>query len=78
MRCINCKKELDRFAEVCPYCGEQQYDDEPVQKPVINKMRMKRESKEPLFSDEEILALGLYPNDEGYRMSIISQIAEKR
>lgn len=29
------------------------------------------------FSDEEILALGLYPDDEGYKMSLISSILNK-
>lgn len=29
------------------------------------------------FSDEEILAMGLYPNDEGYQMSLISRILNK-
>lgn len=29
------------------------------------------------FSDEEILALGLHPDDEGYKMSLISSILDK-
>ena len=29
------------------------------------------------YSDEEILALGLYPKDEGYKMSLISRILGK-
>ena len=33
--------------------------------------------KKPLFTDEEILATGLYPKDEGYEMSLISRILDK-
>ncbi len=70
MDCINCEKELDFFQEVCPYCGERQYDDEIEQgRKMISSKREKFE-----FSNEEVLALGLYPNDEGYKMSLISQI----
>ena len=29
------------------------------------------------YSDEELLALGLYPKDEGYKMSLISRILRK-
>ena len=75
MRCINCKKTLNRFEEVCPYCGELQYDDEPERESSIKIIPEKRERFE--FSDEEILALGLYPQDEGYKMSLISQIVGK-
>jgi len=37
--------------------------------------RPKKERKG--FSDEEILALGLYPDDECYKMSLISKIINK-
>lgn len=33
--------------------------------------------KKPLFTNEEILATGLYPKDEGYKMSLISWILDK-
>jgi len=38
----------------------------------------KRPKKRRGFSDEEILALGLYPDDELYKMSLISRILNKR
>lgn len=38
----------------------------------------KRKKREPLFSLEERLALGLYPDDEVYKMSLISRILGKR
>lgn len=34
-------------------------------------------TNEPIFNDEEILALGLYPDDEAYKMSLISRILGK-
>ena len=33
--------------------------------------------RKPFLTDEEILAAGLYPQDEGYEMSIISRILDK-
>ena len=39
--------------------------------------QQKRKEKSRKFSDEEILALGLYPQDEGYKMHLISQILDK-
>ena len=43
----------------------------------IGKKESKPIEKKPLFSDEEILATGLYPKDEGYRMYLISKILDK-
>ena len=77
MRCINCKKALERFAEICPYCGEQQYDDEPVKEPVMNKPRVEKESKKPLFSEEECFLYGIHPNDEMYRKTMELNILSK-
>lgn len=43
--------------------------------PTFSKREKRR--KEPVFTDEEILALGLYPDDEGYKMSLIARILGK-
>lgn len=44
-----------------------------------NKKAIKKANKKaPMFSDEEILALGLYPKDECYKMSLISRILGKK
>lgn len=40
----------------------------------FNFVPKKRRNRRKGFSDEEILALGLYPKDEGYKMSLISRI----
>ena len=42
-----------------------------------NVKRRTVEGKKPLFTNEEILATGLYPKDEGYKMSLISWILDK-
>lgn len=72
MKCIECGKKIGVLDEKCPYCGAMQYDEEPVKRPVLQQ-RANRE-KSSGFSDEEILAMGLYPKDEGYKMSLVSRI----
>ena len=83
--CIRCNKYIELGAEFCPYCGINQFDEEflSAQAEVdarellreINKRQRIRTRKG--FTDEEILALGLHPNDEGYKMSLISRILGK-
>ncbi|MBO5282560.1 MAG: hypothetical protein J6B43_05455 [Lachnospiraceae bacterium] len=72
MKCIECGKKIDVLDEMCHYCGVMQYDEEPVKLPVLQR-RANRE-KTSGFSDDEILAMGLYPKDEKYKMSLISKI----
>ena len=78
--CINfdCDREIDFMEDFCPYCGYPQYD-ESGREDVISEPFQKRK-KEWLhdFSDEEILAIGLYPKNETYKMSLISRILGKR
>ena len=40
--------------------------------------RKSKENRNRGFSEEEILALGLYPKDEAYKMSLTSRILGKR
>ena len=42
-----------------------------------HKRKERKAAKCRGFSDEEILALGLYPDDEAYRMSLITKIINK-
>lgn len=42
-----------------------------IKKPEEPKIRR---GKPKVFSDEEILLTGLHPDDEGYKMSLISRI----
>lgn len=41
---------------------------------VFDSISERHRNKRKGFSDEEILALGLYPKDEGYKMSLIARI----
>ncbi len=77
MFCLNCGKEIGDISKnrICPFCGFSQYE-KPKANAVMHKPRKSERKKE--FSDEEILALGLYPKDEGYKMSLISRILGKR
>ncbi len=52
--------------------------DVPVQKSDHPDTRRSRNKKKRRgFTDEEILGLGLYPDDEKYKMSLISKILDK-
>ncbi|MCM1100785.1 MAG: hypothetical protein NC079_02450 [Clostridium sp.] len=68
MICEHCGYRMSDGLRLCPKCMK------PTKnfKPAINYTH--KEKKERGFSDEEILALGLHPDDEGYKMSLISWI----
>lgn len=61
---------------------EEEYEEqcEEIFIPILDEMDAfdfipkKRKNRGSFFSNEEILALGLYPKDEGYKMSLISRI----
>ena len=77
--CLDCGKKID-YNSPCPYCGFDQYEGDNVNiKNICFKGKERRKkNKAKGFSDEEILALGLYPKDEAYKMSLISQILGKK
>lgn len=76
MFCLQCGKDIDDITKnrICPYCGIEQYD--VPQNSTYVREEHKRSHRG--FSDEEILALGLYPKDEGYKMSLISRILGRK
>lgn len=86
--CIECGRLIGKWDKVCKYCGEKQFGDNDEYYPTDESMELAarllgtgqkhKEPKQKGFSDEEILALGLYPKDEGYKMSLISKILNKR
>lgn len=85
--CLQCGKDIDMFEEICPHCGTNQYGEHEEYKPTaetyhqINRLfkhKGVKQKKKRGFSEEEILALGLYPKDEGYKMSLISIILNKK
>ncbi|MCM1495039.1 MAG: hypothetical protein NC089_04505 [Bacteroides sp.] len=71
MVCLDCGKEIGNISRnrICHYCGFTQYKKSKEVK--INKKNTKS------FSDEELFAIGLYPDSEGYKMSLISRILGK-
>lgn len=61
----------------CPYCGSTQFNEHKLA--TRQDINISRKSvKQPIYTDEERLALGLYPKDEGYKISLISRILGKR
>lgn len=84
-KCIQCRKVIDRKDKVCKYCGTHQYGEndefyptENTYRQLQNRVNVSSNKQRYNYSDEEILALGLYPKDEGYKMSLISRILGKR
>ena len=73
-------KEIENINKnrICPYCGYEQYKLEDVQSGIKYAKRKCRERRKDGISEEEILALGLYPKDEAYKMSLISRILGRR
>lgn len=77
MLCFDCLKEIED-ARVCKHCGQVMYP--TVEEALENIRRIEAKAGSNCkgnkigYSDEEILALGLYPKDETYKMSLISQI----
>ena len=78
--CLDCGEEIDVLVDKCPYCGFDYiefYKSKKITK-TNKKSSTKANKKARMFTDEEILALGLYPKDECYKMSLISRILGKR
>lgn len=67
--CLYCEKKIGLFDEVCPYCGEAQYDE------VANG---NRKIKNPIFSEEECLIYGIHPDDEMYRKTMELNVLSKK
>ena len=89
-KCLQCRKVIDRKFNKCDACGYMRYGKNNEYAPTAESYRMAREvlrasqkkqkrkkAKQSMHTDEEILALGLYPDDEGYKMSLISRILGK-
>lgn len=75
--CMECGEKVPLNYKTCPYCGFNYAKfmkgfSMPALKKAINK------KGKFLYSDEEKLALGLYPKDKNYKMSLISRILGKK
>lgn len=64
--------EINRLQQEVDVANEQLENRQYIQK------EFETNEKEPIFDDAEKLALGLYPKDKGYKMSLISKILGKR
>ncbi len=74
--CLYCLEKLHDDVNICPKCGFDftKYMGRPTK---IKQPKKKRKILRD-FSDEEILAMGLYPQNESYKMSLISRILGNR
>ena len=77
MRCLNCKNTVGLFEQVCPYCGNRMYDDQPVTDKTVQNNGMKRKGIFPVFSEEECFLMGIHPDDEMYRKIMELNILSK-
>lgn len=90
--CLRCGKKIKRFVNKCPYCKldygkpkkqKKSIFDEIVEQTVrdmdherkINKKQKKE--KKPMFSNAEALFMGIYPDDEAYKMAIMDQMYDE-
>lgn len=83
--CFGCGENIGN-KERCPYCGMHRSGEEPMSEKEARAVLARngyfsdgknKKGKQPTFSNEEILALGLYPKDEGYKESLIMRILGK-
>lgn len=77
--CLQCGKKIDNKFDKCE-CGYMRYGKNNEYAPdmsLLSRVGKSKKRQQSIFSDEEILALGLYPKDEGYKMSLISKILGK-
>lgn len=70
--CTHCAGPIDYNDEFCRQCGAKN-EYRINTNTILRTQKTKKRSKE-IFSDTERLALGLYPKDEGYKMSLITKI----
>lgn len=75
MLCFECLEEIGT-QRICPHCGAEMFPSvEEAKKILRNSQKKEKACKSKMgLSEEEILAIGLYPKEEGYGMSLISRI----
>ena len=86
--CLQCGKRIEKWDKQCKYCGANQfginneyYPDAKAfrdAKKLMAGQQLPSRKQRKGFTDEEILATGLYPKDEGYKMSLISRILGRK
>ena len=75
MLCFECLEEIGT-QRVCPHCGAEMFPPVEEAKKILrnNQKKEKARKNRTGLSEEENLALGLYPKEGGYGMSLISRI----
>lgn len=79
MVCKYCGYNMSNGLRLCPQCGKStEHYNRNVEKVLEAGQPKKKRSFLYDYSEEEQLALGLYPKDETYKMSLISRILGHR
>lgn len=88
--CLQCGGSIGMWDMKCCHCGTNQFREnneyaptpqsDAMARKLVNKnnIKNKRKYKRSLYTEEERLALELYPKDEGYKLSLISRIFGKK
>lgn len=79
MVCKYCGYNMSNGLRLCPQCGKStEHYNRNVEKVLEAGQPKRKRSFLYDYSEEEQLALGLYPKDETYKMSLISRILGHR
>ena len=81
--CLQCGMDMHNPDRICPYCKTVQYEEPSAANMAmaanaLNGRAHGRKSKLYDYTDEELLATGLYPDDEAYSMGLISNVLNKK
>ncbi len=80
--CYECDENIGNN-EYCPYCGTHRFGDMAMSKKESKSTLAKlfgkksKEVKQPIFSEEQRLIYGIYPNDEMYRKTMELDVLSK-
>lgn len=83
--CLDCSTRMKRTETICPNCGFDYEkfmngeEDKDSKRPFsLFKRKIKKEKRpREIFSNVEALAMGIYPDDEAYKMSIMAQMYDE-
>lgn len=79
MVCRYCGYDMSNGLRLCPQCGKStEHYNRSAEKALEAGQPKRKRSFLYDYSEEEQLALGLYPKDETYKMSLISRILGRR
>jgi len=81
--CLQCGMDMHKPNRICPYCKTVLYEEPSAANMAMaanisNSRAHGRKSKLYDYTDEELLATCLYPDDDAYRMGLISNVLNKK